>query len=34
MTVNGLVVKVTLYTHKIDGLDTNDFILASNIDRL
>ena len=28
------LVRVTLYTHKIDGLDTNDFIMASMIDKL
>lgn len=28
------LVKVTIYTHKINGLDTNDFILASKIDQL
>jgi 4a-hydroxytetrahydrobiopterin dehydratase len=27
-------VKVLLFTHKIDGLSDNDFILASKIDRL
>jgi 4a-hydroxytetrahydrobiopterin dehydratase len=27
-------VKITLWTHKIDGLHENDFILAAKIDRL
>ncbi len=27
-------VQVTLYTHKIDGLSENDFILAAKIDQL
>jgi len=27
-------VTVEIHTHKIDGLHTNDFILASRIDRL
>ena len=27
-------VKVTIWTHKIDGLHQNDFILASKIDRI
>lgn len=27
-------VKVTLWTHKIDGLHENDFIMASKIDEL
>ena len=27
-------VDVTIYTHKIDGLSDNDFILAAKIDRL
>ncbi|UCD53088.1 MAG: 4a-hydroxytetrahydrobiopterin dehydratase [Phycisphaerales bacterium] len=28
------MVRITLWTHKIDGLHENDFILASKIDRL
>ena len=27
-------VEVTIYTHKIDGLHANDFILAAHIDKL
>ena len=27
-------IRITLYTHAIDGLSLNDFILASKIDRL
>ncbi|PIQ92422.1 MAG: 4a-hydroxytetrahydrobiopterin dehydratase [Parcubacteria group bacterium CG11_big_fil_rev_8_21_14_0_20_39_22] len=27
-------VKITLFTHKVDGLTENDFIMAAKIDRL
>ena len=32
--INYKVVKIILFTHKIDGLHENDFLLASKIDKL